>query len=339
MASRLKFGIYLPSFSSKLEAGDLYDYNLRAAKLVEQRGMDSIWAVDHLHAFDSVEKVGRSMNILESMCLLSALASATSRVSVGTSVLSVPFRNPALLAKMAATLDIISNGRLILGVGAGWRKDEFEGFGFKWENTQTRLRMTIEAIDLIKRFWTEDRVDHEGRFYRTKGGQLWPKPVQRPRPKIWFGGVGFKAMGLAKHVDGWVAPPLHIEDLKVRLNMIRDWGVRESGFEVGYELFTSVAPNRDDAFRDGKQSLERWFGDPIEDVNNFETEVQLPHGIVVRYGAVVGNADDCVDRIIRFAEAGVSHFELHFMPLEGTTEGVNFYADKVIPSLREHFDR
>lgn len=335
--SSLKFGIYLPSFSRELGGRALYEYNVEAAKLVESLGMDSVWAVDHLHAFDTVEKVGRSMNILESMTLLTALASSTSKVTIGTSVLSVPFRNPALMAKMAATIDVISNGRLILGVGAGWRKDEFEGYGFDWEDTATRLKRTMEAIELIKRFWTEETVDYHGQFYRAKGGQLWPKPVQKPRPRIWFGGVGLKAIELARHVDGWIAPPLHLADLVRRLNMFRGWGIDPSRFEIGYELFTSAAPSRDEAFREGKESLERWFGDPIEDVVNYETKVQLPHGIVVRYGAVVGNADDCAEGIIKFAEAGVRHFELHFMPLENAVEGIRFYAEKVIPLVRERF--
>jgi len=337
LSSGLKFGIYLPSFSRELDGKALYEYNLKAAKLVESSGMDSVWAVDHLHAFDTLEKSGRSMNILESMTLLAALAASTNRVMIGTSVLSVPFRNPALMAKMAATIDTISNGRFILGVGGGWRKDEFEGYGFKWEDTSTRLKMTIEAIHLVKKFWTQQVVDHKGDYYWSKGGQLWPKPVQRPRPKIWFGGVGLKAMELAKHVDGWIAPPLHLEDMKLRLSRFWEWGIDRLKFETGYELFTSAAPNRDEAYRNGRISLEKWFGDPIEKVVNYETKVQLPHGIMVRYGAVVGNAEDCIEGLARYAKAGVSHFELHFMPLERTLEGIRFYSEKVIPVLKEQF--
>lgn len=337
MASDLKFGIYLPSFSDRLDGKGLYEYNLQVTKLAERTRLDSVWAVDHLHAFDTVEKVGKSMNILESMTLLSALAASTERVSLGTSVLSVPFRNPALVAKMAATIDVISNGRFILGVGAGWRKDEFEGYGYKWESTSTRLGMTIEAIELVKKFWTQHVVDHNGEHYWARGGQLWPKPIQKPRPRIWFGGVGFKAMELAKHADGWIAPPLHVEDLKLRVSKFLDWGIDPSGFEISYELFTSAASDREEAFNMGRAPLERWFGDPIEKIVDYETKVQLPHGIAVRYGAIVGNADDCVEGLAKFVNAGVRHFELHFMPLESTLDGIKFYSEKVIPLLREQF--
>lgn len=338
MERRPKFGIYLPSFSKMYGSRDLYEYNLKAAKFVEDSGMDSIWAVDHLHAFDTVEKVEKSFDILESMTLLSALAASTDRVLIGTSVLSSPFRSPALLAKMAATVDVISNGRLILGMGAGWRRDEFEGYGFQWEKTAQRLRRTAEAIDVVKKFWTRSVVDHEGEFYKIKGGQLWPKPIQRPRPKIVFGGVGFKAMELAKHTDGWVAPPLNADDLKERISMFSGWGINPNEFDVVYELFTSVDTNRESAYARSRESLERWFGDPLPEILAYDTRVQLPHGISVRYGAIVGSIEDCVEGVVKFAKAGVKHFELHFMPLEDSLDGVRLYSRKVIPLVSEQLE-
>lgn len=331
----LKFGVYLPTFSKNLGARELYEYNLKVARLIEDVGMDSIWAVDHLHAFDTVEKIEKSLNILESTTTLSALAALTKKIYIGTSVISAPFRNPALLAKIATTLDIISNGRLILGIGAGWRKDEFEGYGFKWEDTITRLRRTIEAIDVIKKFWTLPVVNHEGAFYQMKGGQLWPKPIQKPRPRIWFGGVGYKAIELAKYSDGWLAPPLNIEDLKERLERFKEWGIELKSFDIGYELFTSVGLSREEAYKQGKAVLERWFGDPLDRIMTYNTEVQLPHGVKVRYGAVVGNVEDCVEGIMKFVRAGVSHFVLHFMPLENSHEGIKIYSEKIIPVVKE----
>lgn len=334
-SEKLKFGIYLPTFSKTLEARELYEYNLKVTKLVEDVGMDSVWAVDHLHAFDTVEKVEKSLNILESTTTLSALAAQTRRVYIGTSVLSAPFRNPALLAKIAATIDIISNGRLILGIGAGWRKDEFEGYGFKWEDTTTRLRRTAEAIEVIKKFWALSVVNHKGEFYSMKGGQLWPKPIQKPRPKIWFGGVGYKAIELAKYSDGWLAPPLNAEDLRERLEKFKEWGINLKSFDVGYELFTSISLSREEAYEQGKSVLEKWFGDPIDRIVTYNTEVQLPHGMKVRYGAIVGNVEDCIEGVTKFVKAGVRHFVLHFMPLENSHEGIKIYSEKVIPVVKE----
>ena len=333
----MKYGVYLPSFSKALDARELYNYNLGVAKTIEERRMDSIWVVDHLHAFDTVERVEKSLNILESMTLLSALAASTNKVLIGTSVLSSPFRNPALLAKMATTLDIISNGRLILGMGAGWRKDEFEGYGFGWESTTERLRRTTEAIEIIKKFWTQPIVDHEGEFYKMRGGQLWPKPIQKPRPKIMFGGVGFKAMELAKYTDGWVAPPLNADDLEERINRFREWGIELDKFDIVYEFFTSVNAKREIAYERSRDALQRWFGDPLDEILAYDTQVQLPHGISVRYGAVAGNVDDCIEGVMKFAKAGVKHFELHFMPLEDSIDGIRLYSEKVIPIVTEQF--
>jgi len=325
----------MPTFSRKLEARELYEFNVKVANAVEENNMDSVWVVDHLHGFDTVEKVEKSLNILESMTLLSAIAALTKKIYVGTSVLSAPFRNPALLAKMATNIDIISNGRLILGIGAGWRKDEFEGYGFKWEDTATRLRRTIEAIEVIKKFWTMEVVNHDGEFYKMKGGQLWPKPIQKPRPKIWFGGVGYKAIELAKYTDGWLAPPLNPEDLEERIKKFKEWGINIENFDIGYELFTYVGTSREEAYSKSKLVLERWFGDPLEKIVRYDTEVQLPHGMKVRYGAIVGNKEDCIEGIMNLIKKGVTHFVLHFMPLEEAIRQIKMYSEEIIPVVKE----
>lgn len=331
----VKFGIYLPTFSREIISRKLYEFNLEVAREAERNGLDWLWSVDHLHAFDAIEQVGRSLDILESTTLISALAAVTN-LGVGFCVLCLPFRNPALTAKIAASIDIISNGKFILGVGAGWRKEEFLGYGYGWSKFGERLEKTKESIEIIKLMWREPIVSYNGKYFNLQGGELWPKPLQKPHPPIWFGGVGPKALTLMKYVDGWLAPPLHPEDFSERLDYITELRGGEKP-QLGYEFYTAIDENMEKAIEKSKPSLERWFGRSIESIMTFETGVKLPGGIRVRYGATVGDPEKCIERLSDFIKRGVEHFILHFMPLEDTINGIKFYGKYVIPYIRDEF--
>ncbi len=120
---------------------------------------------------------GRDDATLDSWFALAHLASITNKIHVGTMVTPIPFRPPALLAKMVATLDVISNGRTFLGIGAGWSKREFEAYG-EWNNSAVRVSKTEEGVKLILSLWTEKRTDFHGKYYHSKEGILEPKPIQ-----------------------------------------------------------------------------------------------------------------------------------------------------------------
>jgi len=328
---KAEFGVYLPTFSRVRGGRGLWELCLESALTAEKLGFASVWAPDHLMGFDSVQRLGEpSIDMLESSTLLSALAQATRRVKLGFSVACLPFRNPALMAKMTATLDVVSGGRLILGVGAGWRRDEFVSFGYVWRSLAERLRETLEAVEIIRRCWTMDKVYFRGRYHRVEGCEVKPKPLQKPRPPIWFGAVGLKAIEgfMNAKLDGWLAPPLRLEDLKYRMDRFDMLG---RGLTVAMEMYTSIDPDPDRALEKARRPLERWFGNPAEKVAEYDTEVHLPKGIVVRYGATVGSPDKCIDTIAKYVENGVTHFVLHFMPLEDTTKGLKLYAEKVLP--------
>jgi len=142
------------------------------------------------------EKGGSST--LDSWIALSYLAAKTKRIRLGTLVTPIPLRPPAILAKMVATLDVLSNGRVILGVGAGWSRSEFEGYS-QWNNSRERVERTEEGVQLIMKLWTEGSVDFDGKYYRCNGAVLEPKTVQSPYPPLLFGalGAGQKMLKLA----------------------------------------------------------------------------------------------------------------------------------------------
>lgn len=138
---------------------------------------------------------------LETWIALTHLASITQNVHVGTIVSPISFRPPSILAKMVSTVDVISNGRTFLGVGAGWSQREFETYS-EWNEPKVRVSKTEEAVRLIKAMWSQENIDFEGNYYSMKGGVLEPKPLQKPHPPLLFGGFGTRMLKLAgKYAD------------------------------------------------------------------------------------------------------------------------------------------
>src|SRR3989442_15971956 len=123
---------------------------------------------------------------VETWTALTYLAAKTEKIRLGTLVTPIPFRPPGMLAKTVSTLDLLSNGRTILGVGAGWSRTEFEGYS-KWNSNKIRVDKTREGLDLILKLWTQEKVDFKGKFYHANGAVLEPKPVQKPHPPLLFG--------------------------------------------------------------------------------------------------------------------------------------------------------
>ena len=161
------------------------------ARRLEEIGYDGLVMADHV--------VG---NGLSPFPALAAAATATTRLRVGTLVLDNDFRNPLLLAREAATVDVISNGRLELGIGAGWHDRDNHSLGISYDPPRVRVERLAEAVPLLKRLWTEDEVTHAGRYYRHDKAHSGPKPVQQPHPPILIAGGGDRILELAvKHAD------------------------------------------------------------------------------------------------------------------------------------------
>ena len=144
---------------------------------------------------------------LETWTFLTYIAAKTENIHIGTLVTPLPLRHPGVLAKRLATLDNLSGGRVILGVGAGWSTVEFDGYS-EWLGSQSRVDKTVEALDIMTRLWTEDSVSHESQYYTIKNAVLEPKPVQKPYPKLLFGSSGKRMLRLTgKMGDYCYIPP------------------------------------------------------------------------------------------------------------------------------------
>lgn len=168
-------------------------------RVAEDAGFDHVWVFDHLA---SIGPGGPDRSIFEGWSLQAAMAQATSRVRIGCMVTGNTYRNPAVLAKMAVTVDHLSNGRLELGIGAAWAEIEHSMYGI--EGLDHRVGRLSESLRILKSLFTQERTDFEGRYYHMKDAISNPRPVQKPHPPFWIGGQGDMVLRLvARHADVW----------------------------------------------------------------------------------------------------------------------------------------
>lgn len=222
----MKLGLHLPQVGPDAKAEVLVPF----AQLVERLGFDSVWVSDHVvmareqHSRYPYSPDGKlpfppESVFLEPLTALTFLAGATARLQLGTTVLVLPMRQPVLHAKMIATLDHLSGGRFIFGVGAGWWKEEFEVLGMPFDQRGKRLD---EALALMIRLWSGEMVDFDGQFYHVDGWISRPTPQQQPHPPIWVGGENERSLRRAgRFGQAWHATPQPDAELRRRMQIVR----------------------------------------------------------------------------------------------------------------------
>jgi F420-dependent oxidoreductase-like protein len=185
------FGAFVPQ-GWKMElrsidgAAAKWDKAVEVALLAEQLGYDSIWLYDHFH---NVPRPAHEA-VFECWTTIAAISQRTSRIRLGQMVGCNSYRNPALLAKITSTVDVISGGRLDWGIGAGWYENEYRGYGYDFPSPKDRIGMLREAVEIVRSMWTEPETTYDGEFYRLVRANCDPKPLQQPHPPIWIGGGG-----------------------------------------------------------------------------------------------------------------------------------------------------
>lgn len=210
-------------------------------KAAEQAGFYAFLSWDHYMLPDGPET-------LDAWSILAFLAGQTTSIKLGTVVTPIPFRPPSQLAKIVSSVDYLSGGRTILGVGAGWHQPEFDGFS-NWGTPGQRVTRTEEALDLITQLWAGDEVKYNGKNYHSDGAVISPVPVQTPYPPMWFGVRGKRMLNLAaKYAEAWIptniSPSLYSEGLKalkvLRLEMGIDIPLK--GALQNFDVFTEATP-------------------------------------------------------------------------------------------------
>ena len=203
----MRIGLAIPQYGFSVPHGAIrFDDAAGWARRAEDLGYDGVWLSDHL--FYSFERYGASdepIAALEPLTTMAALAAVTERVRIGVLVLCAPFRHPAMVAKAAATIDGVSEGRVEIGLGAGWLQQEFEAFGYTFGSVGERFDALEDALAITNGLFAgTDPLSHEGRVWSLHGGRLTPSPVQSPIP-VWVGGKGGPRLlrAAARFAHGW----------------------------------------------------------------------------------------------------------------------------------------
>jgi len=311
----VKFGWRIPSFPVDGSKGKGFvDDILRSLREVEE-DFDSAWISDHF--FPWANFVPQKTDTLECWTTLSYLAGMFHKINFGTIVLCNSYRNPALLAKMGATLQVLSGGRFILGIGAGWKEDEYLAYGYEFPKASIRIKQLEEGVQIIKKMWYEDVVTFEGKFYKVKGAYCEPKP--KPPPPIMIGGGGEKLTlrVVALYADWWNIPNKTPKFYRHKAEILR-----KHCSKVGRDFYdikktwvgcVAIAKNKNEALKIAKESpFTKAIG--IEEM-------------------VVGSPEQVIRKLKEYIDIGVEHIILRFLDFPNT-EGARLFAREVIPKLK-----
>ena len=316
MASKqTRFGVAMRNFTRYPEmpsAQELIDYGVRVEKL----GYESIWAWDHI-----LLGVEPSFPIIEALSILTAIAARTQTIKLGTGVLVMPMRNPVILAKQLGSLDLISNGRLIVGTAVGWYKREFKAMGVDFHE---RGKIMERSLDIIKRLWTEDRVTEDFPPYSIKDAVMYPKPVQKPHPPILIGGyVDAVLRRAATKGDGWLTYYYTADSFASNWARIRGFA-EEAGRNPDELISTNQLPICVGPRSKVEAPMREWLQTDWDYAAWSESTAD---------SAIMGTVDECVEQLQKHVATGVDR--LIFVPYRYQDEQLEIIAREVIPRLRK----
>ncbi|SDJ41420.1 TIGR03560 family F420-dependent LLM class oxidoreductase [Natronorubrum texcoconense] len=294
--TELEVGIILPQYGTDI------DTVRETALEAETLGYDAVWLEDHFQSW--IGDPRRATH--ECWTTLSAIAEATNEIRLGTLVTSQSYRHPAVLAKMAAQVDQISEGRLELGLGAGWYAEEYDRFGYEFrEPPAERLRRLAETVEILQGLWTNETYSHEGEHLEIDLEDAFcePQPVQNPHPPIWIGGGGeqFTLRYTAELADGWNYGTLEPAGFADKLDVLREHCESEARYDEirkSAELFVFVGETTEAAERKREQFRDEFLPDEPTEPREF-----FLAGYVE--SAPTGTPKEVRDRLEEYADVGI----------------------------------
>ncbi|MCW4039536.1 MAG: TIGR03560 family F420-dependent LLM class oxidoreductase [Candidatus Bathyarchaeota archaeon] len=321
----LKFGLFI----DPLFIAASYPVCEQQALEAERLGFDAVWVSDHL--------MSGSKPILECFSTLAALATATTTIRLGSLVACNSYRYPSVLAKIAATIDHISNGRLEFGLGAGWNDEEYQAYGIPFPSTRTRLNQLQESLEIILQMWTNETASFQGRYYQINNAVCEPKPLQTPHPPITIGGSGERRTLrlVAKYADrsNWSASVPQSAHL---LSVLRQHCDREQRNydEIEKSWFGRVFLHSDlEVLRkqllDIHSSGRLYFRPPPR---SFARESFTDWFTGLLSQQLVGTPIDCLEKIRAYADLGIRTFIVNFLDFP-RLETLQTFHDNIITRI------
>ncbi len=307
----ISFGVILPTMGLKFQKV------LEAVEKYEELGFDSAWCYDHFYPYDG--KSSRLEELHEPLTTLMAAAMTTKRIRLGTLVLCASFRHPALVAKMCAEIDIASSGRFDLGIGAGWFKDEFDAYGYKFGEVSSRLSILRESIQIIKMLWMDDYVSFEGEHFSLHRAVCSPKPLQKPHPPVWVGGSLSRVLRLtARYADGWNLgfyasnTPEGFREKSMQLDSYcKSAGRNPSKIRRSWHGLILLSTNRD-----GVKLLKKKYS-----------------WMAMGYPYIAGTPEECVEKLAEYVSAGATDFLIR-APEPTNYDSLAQFVDQCISALK-----
>jgi F420-dependent oxidoreductase-like protein len=314
----MRFGLQKPIFTFDYRRDDtsqIIESLKKLATTAENNGFDSFWVMDHFHQIPMIGKLEEPM--LEGWTTLSVLAGLTSKIKLGTLVTGIMYRYPAVLAKVAATLDVLSKGRLFMGIGAAWNNDESYAYGIHFPPASERLSRLEEAIQIIRKMWTEEpSASFNGKYYHIRNAYCNPKPIQKPSPPILVGGSGERKTLkiVAKYAD---ACNLFgsAETVKRKLNILKEH-CKSVGRDYDSILKTKlgIIVVDDDEQMAEKKIKQIFKGMPEEQIREF---------------AIYGTPEDVLRQIELLEQVDIQYIIVDLDPSR-ELEALDVFANKII---------
>ena len=295
----------------------------KAWQETENLGFESVWIYDHFYPM----KMNSPGSILEAWTVLPVLASATKNIRFGVAMTCNAYRHPPILAKIAATVDIISGGRLEFGIGAGWFKEEFESYGIPFHNGKVRVEQLEESIEIIKRIWTQDRASFNGKYYSISDVASIPHPIQKPHPPMWIAGQRPKILKVVAKYAKYLIITFHTpKEYEQRLEILRNHcnklGRKYSDIEKSLYLKLTVDDDEKKAISQAMEMKSQIVIKARRDMSSDDYFERM----------LAGTPDQCIKRIQDYADVGVTYFILNFPSTN--LESLRTFIEKVAPSFR-----
>ena len=305
----MHFGVTLPQIKRP------WSDTRGTAEELDRLGFHSVWFNDHLYGVPMP-----NLPILEAWTALTAVGALTNRVELGTLVTPVGFRNPALLAKMAATLDVITNGRVIVGLGSGWFESEFTGYGMPFPPLKERLEQLDETATILKLLWTEAQPSFGGKHYRLDATYCDPKPVRRPPILIGGGGEKVLLRLAAKHADIWNNLAVHQNDLGRKVEKLREHcaavGRDPAEIRISQQCLVVIGENEADAQAKSAKAAAIYGG-------------HMGAGGPL---SIMGTAEQVIEKIEAHRALGCTMLVMEFFGRD-VREPARLFAEQVLPKL------
>ncbi|MCW3974655.1 MAG: TIGR03560 family F420-dependent LLM class oxidoreductase [Candidatus Bathyarchaeota archaeon] len=289
---------------------------------IEDMGYYSAFNFDHFYPMSNIT----SQYMLEAWTLLPYLATHTKKLKLGILVACNSYRYPSVLAKIASTVDVISDGRLEFGIGAGWHKPEYDAYGIPFPSAGVRIKQMEEATEIIKRIWTQEKANFEGEYYNIKDLVSYPKPIQKPHPPIIIGGRGNKMLRIAAKYANIASilncsPEEYIERLDVLKRHCSEIGRNFRDIEKSWHGHVIVG-DKDEVKR---QALMMKEGSAIKSVQDMSIEDFLAR-------MIIGTPEECINQFQSYIDAGATYFTCHF-PFPEDLKPLRIFMEKVAPSF------